>query len=106
MLSGHTINTHTYTLIALTSAPYANWERQTLHGRLKVDTYGTQHFGSEVSKRHGAHKLPGGDKNVAWALSRSKLNRHLLVKLFKVTLHLWESTRGESEPVKKLLRQC
>lgn len=48
-----------------------------------MDIYGTQHFGSEVSKRRGAHKLPGGKKKVAWALSRSKLYPHLLVKLSK-----------------------
>lgn len=30
--------------------------------RLKVDIYSTQRFGSEVSKRQGAHKLPGGTK--------------------------------------------
>lgn len=51
--------------------------------RLKVDIYGTQHFGSEVFKRRGAHKLPGGNKNVAWVLSRSELNPRLIVKLSK-----------------------
>lgn len=30
--------------------------------RLKVDIHGTQHFGSEVSKRQGVHKLPKGTK--------------------------------------------
>lgn len=99
MLSGYTINTHTHTvsLLLLQHLKHIG-ERQILHQRLEVDIYGTQHFSSEVSKRLGAHKPPGRNTNVARALSRSKLNPHLLVKLSKsnCTFGKWNEEKWAS----------
>lgn len=61
MLSGHTINTHTHTLCSYFGT-LSKLGKTDFVRRLKVDIYGTQHCGSEVSKRRGVHKLPEGTK--------------------------------------------
>lgn len=61
-----------------------------------MDLYGTQHFSSDVSKRRGARRLPRAIQNVAWALSRSKLNAHLVGKLSKSHCTFGKMTREET----------
>lgn len=79
MLSGHTINTHTYTLLLLRHL------KQTGKDRLCSETESGHIWYSALQlwsfQETRSSQTARGDKNVAGALTRSKLNPRLIVKL-------------------------